>query len=54
MNRVVPSWRHPVFLSAWWPVLAGHPEHEELLEDLDDHLAQIAAESDAPLGERPK
>ncbi|WP_433515551.1 hypothetical protein ACQP2T_08010 [Nonomuraea sp. CA-143628] len=32
--------------------LADHPEREELLEDLDDHLAEIAAESDAPLEER--
>jgi hypothetical protein len=37
-----------------WPALAYQPEREELLEDLDDHLAEIAAESDAPLGERPK
>ncbi|WP_219463287.1 hypothetical protein [Nonomuraea rhizosphaerae] len=32
--------------------LAGHPEREELLEDLDDHLAEIAAESDVPLEQR--
>ncbi|MEV0148565.1 MULTISPECIES: hypothetical protein [unclassified Nonomuraea] len=32
--------------------LADHPEREELLEDLDDHLAEIAAESDATLEER--
>jgi hypothetical protein len=32
--------------------LADHPDREELLEDLDDHLAEIAAESDAPLEER--
>ncbi|MEV0195172.1 hypothetical protein [Nonomuraea sp. NPDC050691] len=32
--------------------LAGHPDREELLEDLDDHLAEIAAESDVPLEER--
>ncbi|MER6946384.1 hypothetical protein ABT294_20355 [Nonomuraea sp. NPDC000554] len=32
--------------------LAEHPEREELLEDLDDHLAEIAAESDVPLEER--
>ncbi|WP_327089352.1 hypothetical protein OIE66_01640 [Nonomuraea sp. NBC_01738] len=32
--------------------LAGHPDREELLEDLDDHLAEIAAESDIPLEER--
>ncbi|MEU0569668.1 hypothetical protein ABZ297_30420 [Nonomuraea sp. NPDC005983] len=32
--------------------LADHPEREELLEDLDDHLAEIAAESDVPLEER--
>ncbi|TMR32706.1 hypothetical protein, partial [Nonomuraea zeae] len=29
--------------------LADHPEREELLEDLDDHLAEIAAESDLPM-----
>ncbi|MDR8409953.1 hypothetical protein MTP10_14540 [Nonomuraea sp. 3-1Str] len=32
--------------------LADHPDREELLEDLDDHLAEIAAESDATLEER--
>ncbi|NUR84103.1 MAG: hypothetical protein HOY71_08460 [Nonomuraea sp.] len=32
--------------------LAGHPDREELVEDLDDHLAEIAAESGAPLEER--
>ncbi|MEQ4716698.1 hypothetical protein [Nonomuraea sp. B19D2] len=32
--------------------LAGHPDREELLEDLDDHLAEIAAESDLPLEDR--
>lgn len=32
--------------------LAGHPDAEELLDDLDDHLAEIAAESDVPLVER--
>lgn len=32
--------------------LADHPEREELLEDLDDHLAEIAEESDVPLEER--
>jgi hypothetical protein len=32
--------------------LADHPERDELLEDLDDHLAEIAAESDVPLEER--
>nr|WP_055508156.1 hypothetical protein [Nonomuraea pusilla] len=32
--------------------LADHPEREELLEDLDDHLAEIAAESGVPLEER--
>ncbi|AQZ68709.1 Proline-rich protein [[Actinomadura] parvosata subsp. kistnae] len=32
--------------------LADHPEREELLEDLDDHLAEIAAESDLPLENR--
>ncbi|GAA3578202.1 hypothetical protein GCM10022419_069520 [Nonomuraea rosea] len=32
--------------------LADHPEREELLEDLDDHLAEIAAESDLPLEHR--
>ncbi|MEV0998243.1 hypothetical protein [Nonomuraea sp. NPDC050202] len=32
--------------------LADHPEREELLEDLDDHLAEIAAESDLALEER--
>ncbi|NUW43503.1 hypothetical protein [Nonomuraea rhodomycinica] len=32
--------------------LAGHPDREELLEDLDDHLTEIAAESDVPLEER--
>ncbi|MGN9840733.1 hypothetical protein ACTMTI_21680 [Nonomuraea sp. H19] len=29
-----------------------HPDREELLEDLDDHLAEIAAESDLPLEDR--
>ncbi|MET7328582.1 hypothetical protein [Nonomuraea sp. NPDC005650] len=33
-------------------VLADHPEREELLEDLDDHLAEIAAESELPLEDR--
>ncbi|MBN6051228.1 hypothetical protein JYK22_04725, partial [Nonomuraea sp. RK-328] len=32
--------------------LADHPDREELLEDLDDHLAEIAAESDVSLEER--
>lgn len=32
--------------------LAGHPDREELVEDLDDHLAEIAAESDVSLEER--
>ncbi|GAA1648581.1 hypothetical protein GCM10009733_052170 [Nonomuraea maheshkhaliensis] len=32
--------------------LADHPERHELLEDLDDHLGEIAAESDLPLEER--
>lgn len=32
--------------------LSDHPDREELLEDLDDHLAEIAAESDQPLDER--
>ncbi|MEV0230051.1 hypothetical protein [Nonomuraea sp. NPDC050786] len=32
--------------------LADHPDREELLEDLDDHLAEIAAESDLPLEHR--
>ncbi|MEV4175623.1 hypothetical protein [Nonomuraea sp. NPDC049709] len=32
--------------------LAGHPEREELLEDLDDHLAEIAADSGLPLEDR--
>ncbi|MFI6500447.1 hypothetical protein [Nonomuraea typhae] len=32
--------------------LADHPDREELLEDLDDHLAEIATESDLPLEER--
>lgn len=32
--------------------LADHPDREELLEDLDDHLAEIAAESDQPIEER--
>lgn len=32
--------------------LADHPDREELLEDLDDHLAEIAAETDVPLEER--
>ncbi|TDC11118.1 hypothetical protein E1267_01415 [Nonomuraea longispora] len=32
--------------------LADHPEREELLDDLDDHLAEIAAESGLPLEER--
>ncbi|MEV4014798.1 hypothetical protein AB0J35_30290 [Nonomuraea angiospora] len=32
--------------------LADHPERNELLEDLDDHLAEIAAESDLPLEDR--
>ncbi|MFD1940457.1 hypothetical protein ACFSKW_54270 [Nonomuraea mangrovi] len=29
--------------------LAGHPNSEELLEDLDDHLAEVASESEVPL-----
>ncbi|MFI6599018.1 hypothetical protein ACIBHX_22395 [Nonomuraea sp. NPDC050536] len=32
--------------------LADHPDRDELLEDLDDHLAEIAAESGLPLEER--
>ncbi|WP_433434632.1 hypothetical protein [Nonomuraea sp. CA-141351] len=32
--------------------LADHPEREELLEDLDDHLAEIAADSELPLEDR--
>ncbi|GAA0940299.1 hypothetical protein [Nonomuraea longicatena] len=32
--------------------LAGHPDRDELLDDLDDHLAEIAAESDVPLEQR--
>ncbi|NUR87968.1 MAG: hypothetical protein HOY71_28110, partial [Nonomuraea sp.] len=32
--------------------LADHPDREELVEDLDDHLAEIAAESDVPLEDR--
>ncbi|MGP3931420.1 hypothetical protein [Nonomuraea sp. KM88] len=32
--------------------LADHPEREELLDDLDDHLAEIAAESGLPLEDR--
>ncbi|TDD18094.1 hypothetical protein [Nonomuraea diastatica] len=32
--------------------LADHPEREELLDDLDDHLAEIAAESGMPLEDR--
>ncbi|MBB5774816.1 hypothetical protein [Nonomuraea jabiensis] len=32
--------------------LADHPERGELLEDLDDHLAEIAAESELPLEDR--
>ncbi|GGT18358.1 hypothetical protein ACFFV7_15310 [Nonomuraea spiralis] len=32
--------------------LADHPDREELIEDLDDHLAEIAAESDLPLEDR--
>jgi hypothetical protein len=32
--------------------LAGHPDRDELLDDLDDHLAEIAAESDMPLEQR--
>lgn len=32
--------------------LADHPDRDELLEDLDDHLAEIAEESDVPLEER--
>lgn len=33
-------------------VVGDHPDREELLEDLDDHLAEIAAESDLPLEDR--
>ncbi|MEV0380664.1 hypothetical protein [Nonomuraea sp. NPDC050643] len=29
--------------------LADHPDRDELLEDLDDHLAEIAADADVPL-----
>ncbi|TMR21629.1 hypothetical protein ETD86_14455 [Nonomuraea turkmeniaca] len=32
--------------------VGGHPDREELLEDLDDHLLEIAAESDVPLEDR--
>ncbi|GAA2211273.1 hypothetical protein GCM10009850_067320 [Nonomuraea monospora] len=32
--------------------LSDHPEREELLEDLDDHLAEIAAEAESPLEDR--
>ncbi|MEU6780509.1 hypothetical protein ABZ912_15010 [Nonomuraea angiospora] len=32
--------------------LADHPDRGELLEDLDDHLAEIAAESELPLEDR--
>ncbi|MFI7618120.1 HAAS signaling domain-containing protein [Nonomuraea terrae] len=32
--------------------LADHPERDELLEDLDEHLAEIAAETDQPLESR--
>ncbi|MGV9303718.1 hypothetical protein ACWDLG_10130 [Nonomuraea sp. NPDC003727] len=32
--------------------LAGHPNSEELLEDLDDHLAEVASESEVSLEER--
>ncbi|TDD02216.1 hypothetical protein E1292_24055 [Nonomuraea deserti] len=32
--------------------LADHPEREELLDDLDGHLAEIAAESGLPLEDR--
>ncbi|MBB5080785.1 hypothetical protein [Nonomuraea endophytica] len=32
--------------------LADHPDRDELLEDLDDHLAEIAEESEVPLEER--
>ncbi|MFE0152971.1 hypothetical protein ACFWY5_37935 [Nonomuraea sp. NPDC059007] len=32
--------------------LADHPDRDELLEDLDDHLAEIAEESELPLEER--
>ncbi|MEU5868996.1 hypothetical protein ABZ815_48075 [Nonomuraea sp. NPDC047529] len=32
--------------------LAGHPDRDELIEDVDDHLAEIAAESDLPLEDR--
>ncbi|MFI6296089.1 hypothetical protein ACIBEJ_31150 [Nonomuraea sp. NPDC050790] len=32
--------------------LADHPDRDELLEDLDDHLGEIAEESELPLEER--
>ncbi|MFE3448415.1 hypothetical protein ACFXJ8_05710 [Nonomuraea sp. NPDC059194] len=32
--------------------LAGHPNSDELLEDLDDHLAEVASESEVPLEAR--
>ncbi|MEV4164370.1 hypothetical protein [Nonomuraea dietziae] len=32
--------------------LADHPYRDELVEDLDDHLAEVAAESEVPLEER--
>ncbi|TMR97626.1 hypothetical protein [Nonomuraea basaltis] len=32
--------------------VGDHPDREELLEDLDDHLAEIAAESDVPIEDR--
>lgn len=32
--------------------VGDHPDREELLEDLDDHLAEIAAESEIPLEDR--
>ncbi|WP_049557214.1 hypothetical protein [Nonomuraea sp. SBT364] len=43
---------HDAYARAVREALARHPEREELLEDLDDHLAEIAAESDAPLEDR--
>ncbi|MFI7704499.1 hypothetical protein [Nonomuraea sp. NPDC049480] len=33
-------------------IVGDHPDREELLEDLDDHLAEIASESDLPLEDR--
>ncbi|MGW0483862.1 hypothetical protein [Nonomuraea sp. NPDC003214] len=43
---------HDAYARAVREALARHPEREELLEDLDDHLAEIAAESDASLEDR--